>query len=94
MILLIKHTSGWGLIFHQNQVKMNKYNIRQNSKIVYHCYEVRDEVMLGNNYAFKYETLYNRKVEITQCCTKVKVTLKRGAVKIGIVSVVLIEVPA
>ena len=83
MILLIKHTSGWGLIFHQNQVKMNKYNIRQNSKIVYHCYEVRDEVMLGNNYAFKYETPYKGPFDITHFWNNGTVTLQWGAIKSG-----------
>ena len=56
MILLIKYTSDLELIHQQKQVKMNKDEIRENSKIVDHNYKVRYKVVLNNNTAFKYET--------------------------------------
>ena len=42
----------------QNQTQINKYNIRENSKIVDHNYTVGDKVIINNNYSFKYTTPY------------------------------------
>ena len=82
IIILIKHMAGWELICHKNQAQINKDNICENSKIFYHDYTVRDKVVLTNNYAFKYENLYNGKFDITQCWTNGTVLLQCGATKI------------
>ena len=48
MILLIKHMVDWELICQKNQEKINKYNIKKNSKIVDYDYEVRYQVIMNN----------------------------------------------
>ena len=76
MILPIKHTLGWELKCQRNQAKINKYNIRKNSTIVYHYYTVRDKVMLNNNSSLKYEIPYKGIFDITQQCVNGTVTLQ------------------
>ena len=61
-ILPIKHTEGWLLI----SQKIRR-NIRKHTKIVDHDYKSGDKIMITNNSAFKYENLYNRPFERTQC---------------------------
>ena len=61
---------------------MNKYNIRKNNKTVDHDYKVRDNIMLNNYAAYKYETPYKDLFAITQFWNNGKVTLKCGATKI------------
>ena len=75
MILLIKHKVDWGLVRQQNQMQINKNNIRKNRKRIDHNYKVGNKFMLTNNYAYKYETPYNVPVLITQCWTNITVTL-------------------
>ena len=52
IIILIKHMIYWELIHHKDQAQINKDNIHENSKRVYHDYTVRDKVMLNNNADF------------------------------------------
>ena len=47
-------------------MQINKGKIRENNKIVDHGYKVVDKVTLINNFAYKYETPYNRIFVITQ----------------------------
>ena len=75
MILPIKHTEYWGLMSQQNQTKVNKDKICENSKRLYHDYKVGDEFMLNNNSAFKYETPYLGSFEMTHCWTNGTVIL-------------------
>ena len=82
MILPVKHAVDWELTSHQNQAKINKYNIRKNSKRVDHDYKVKDKVTINIDAAFKYEIPYKGTFEITQCCTNGMVMLKCGAIKI------------
>ena len=67
MILPIKYTADWELLRQWKQAQINKDNILENSKRVDHDYKVGDKVMIANNAAFIYETLYNRPFEITKC---------------------------
>ena len=54
----IKYMAYWKLIRHQNQTQINKDNIGKNGKILEHDYKVRDKVMLNDDSALKYKTLY------------------------------------
>ena len=56
MVLTIKYTVDWELIRQKNQTQINKDNITENSKRVYHEYKVGDEFMLNNNASIRDET--------------------------------------
>ena len=75
MIILIKHKVDWELIRQQKHTQINKYNIRENNKRIYHDYKVGDKFMLNNNAAYKYETPYKGPFVIKQCHTNGTVTL-------------------
>ena len=49
IIILIKHKVDWELIYQRKQRQINKYNIRENNKIVGNDYKFRDKVMLNNH---------------------------------------------
>ena len=82
MILLVKYTVDWELIFQKNQTQINKDNIRKNRKRVDHNYKVGDKVMLDNHATYKYETPYNGPFLITWCCTNGTFTIKYGLIQI------------
>ena len=48
MILQIKHTVDWELLFQRKQTQINKYNIRKNRNRVDHDYNVEDKLNLNN----------------------------------------------
>ena len=48
VIIQIKHTVDWELIYQRNQAQINKYDIRENIKIVDHKYKVVDKFILDN----------------------------------------------
>ena len=73
----------------RKQTQINKYNIRENHKIVEYDYKVVYKVITYNNYAYKYETSYNRPLVLTRCFTNDMVTLQCGAIKLGIIYVAL-----
>ena len=77
------------LIRQQKQTQINKDNIRENIKRVDHDYKLRDEFMLNNNAAYKYENPYKVPFVINQCWTNCTVTLKCGTTKIGIIYITL-----
>ena len=54
MILLIKHAEDWEFIRQWKHMQINKDNILQNSKQVYHDYKVGDKFILNNNDSFRY----------------------------------------
>ena len=80
MTLPIKHKVDWGLICQQNQMQINKDNIRKNNKGVDHDYKVRDKVVLDIYAEYKYETPYKGPFMIMQCWTNGIVTLECGAI--------------
>ena len=57
-------------------MKINRDNIRKNSKIVYYNYKFGDEAMLNNKAAYKYETPYNGRFEMMLCWTNAVVILQ------------------
>ena len=61
---------------------MNKYNMRKNSKRVYHNFKFVYKVMLINNANLKYKYPYIGTFDITQCYTNGTVTLQYSAIKI------------
>ena len=63
--------------------------MRENNKIVDHDYKVGDKIMHDNHAGYKYETPYNVPFVITQCWTNGTVTLQCGAIKLGIIYVIL-----
>ena len=69
MILPIKHKLDWVLIRQQKQAQINEDNIRENIHRVEYDYKVRDDVMLTNHTAYKYETPNKRPFLITHCFT-------------------------
>ena len=81
IILLVKHTLDWELKFQRNQVQINKYDIRKNSKIVDHDYKVRDKFMPNNNASFKYDIPYKGLFDIAQHCSNGMVGLHCVAIK-------------
>ena len=83
IILPRKHTANWEFIHQENKTKIDKYNIHKNSRIVYHNFKVVDKLILNDNSAFKFETLYKGPLSITQCCTNVMVALQMGAIEIS-----------
>ena len=56
MTLPIKQTVDWKLIRQQKQTQINKDDIHENRHRVDYDYKVRDNVMLNNYTAYKYET--------------------------------------
>ena len=54
LILQIKHTVDWELLFQRKQTQINKYNICKNRNRVDHDYNVEDKVNLNNHTAYKY----------------------------------------
>ena len=62
--------------------KINKDNICKNIKIYDHDYKVRDNVIVTNKSAYRYETPYNGTFVITQCWTNIMVTLQCGPIEI------------
>ena len=66
-ILPIKHRVDWELIRQKKQTKINRDNTRENKHRVDYDYKVRDNVMLTNHTAYKYETPYNALFVMTQC---------------------------
>ena len=75
-ILPVEHTVYWSLIFQRNKAQINKYNIRKNSKILYHKYKVVDKVIINNNAAFQNETTYKGTFGITKSYNNSKVKLQ------------------
>ena len=67
------------LIRQQNQAQINKDNIRENRHIVDYDFKVRDDVMLTNQTAYKYETPYKGPFLITQCFTNGTGNFQYGA---------------
>ena len=63
-------------------MKINKDNIRENIKIVYHDYKVGDKVVLNTHTECKYEAPYKIPFVITQCWTNCTVVLQYGPTKI------------
>ena len=51
MIIPLKNKPDCKLIRYQNKTQLDKYNIFENHKIVYHDYKVEDKVMLNNTAA-------------------------------------------
>ena len=51
MIIPINHKVDWEWICQWKQTQINKYNIHENRKRVYHDYKVGDKVMLNKNSA-------------------------------------------
>ena len=82
MILPIKHTLVWELIFYQKQTQINKDNIRENIHRVDHDYKVRDNTMITKHTAYKYEKPYTVPFVIPQCFTNGMVNLQYGSTKI------------
>ena len=82
MILSIKYKVDWELIRQPKQTLSSKDNIRENIKQVDHNYKVIDKVMLNNNAAHKYETLYRGPFVKIQCRNKVSVVYQCGETKI------------
>ena len=67
MILPIKHEVDWGSIRQQNQMHINKDNIKKNRHRVEHDYKVIDNTILTKHTAYKYEMPYTCPFVITQC---------------------------
>ena len=82
MILPTKHKADWELIRHQQKTKINKDNIRKNTKRADHDYKVGDKVMFANNAADIYEPPYNGQFLIIQYFTNGMVTLLWDLIKI------------
>ena len=73
----------WKWVCQKNQTQINKYNLCENSKRVYHDYRVGYRATLDINDACKYETLYKGQFVMKQCCTNGNVSLQGGAIKLG-----------
>ena len=63
-------------------MKINKYIIHKNKKIVNYDYKVGNKLILNNKSTCKYETPYIGSFEMTQCWTNITVTLQMVAIKI------------
>ena len=67
-----------GIISQQKHTQINRENNQENKHRVDYDYIVRDNSMLTNHIAYKYETPYRAPFLITQCLTNGTVNLKYG----------------